>query len=111
MQINNCSFGEDPKYFPASLMNFRILWLRMLNLDLLFAMSEIMHAGANLYSKGHDRAGLQFEKIVKWWKVNELVQVLAFLRGELKMTEYSFLKQVGTRSSWSINTFIHFVFP
>ena len=92
-------------------MSFRIFWLRMLNLDLLFAMSEIMHAGANLYSKGHDRAGSQFEKIVKWWKINELVQVLAFLRGELKMTEYSFLKQVGTRSPWIISTFLHFVFP
>ena len=37
--------------------------------------------------------------------------MLAFLRGELKMTEYSFLKQVGTRSPWIISTFIHFVFP
>ena len=50
-------------------------------------------------------------KIVKWWKINEVFQVLAFLRGELKMTEYSFLKQVGTRSFWIISTFIHFVFP
>ena len=57
VQRNNCSLEGGPKYLPASLMSFRILWLRRLNLDLLFGMSEIMHAGANLYSKGHDRAG------------------------------------------------------
>ena len=57
VQRNNCSLEGGPKYLPASLMSFRIFWLRMLNLDLLFAMSEIMHAGANLYSKGYDRAG------------------------------------------------------
>ena len=57
VQRNNCSLEGGPKYLPASLINLRIFWLRRLNLDLLFAMSEIMHAGANLYSKGHDRAG------------------------------------------------------
>ena len=57
VQRNNCSLEGGPKYLPASLMSFRIFCLRRLHLDLLFAMSEIMHAGANLYSKGYDRAG------------------------------------------------------
>ena len=34
--------------------------------------------------------------------INFYYQVLAFLRGDLKMTEYSFLKQVTIQNSWII---------